>query len=143
MMKIWMRFWVGNWTTDLYLVDRNGNTLSTIPAATHALTSVYGSAYDNISDGGPYLWVFHQGVSGAEAHMTQIDLATGTQTGVTHDVLADLPTSSPLAGGMFITTDLVSGKATIGGLAQGTPDMIICYELADACNLGNSGSHYR
>jgi len=125
-------FYVGNWTTDIYLVDRNGNTLSTIPAASHALTSVYGSAYDNISDGGPYLWLFHQGVSGAEAHMTQIDLATGMQTGVTHDVLADLPASSPLAGGMFITTDLVSGKATIGGLAQGTPDMMICYELAEA-----------
>jgi len=127
-------FYVGNWTTDIFLVDRNGNTLSTIPAASHALTSVYGSAYDNISDGGPYLWLFHQGVTGAEAHMTQIDLATGMQTGVTHDVLADLPASSPLAGGLFITTDLVPGKATIGGLAQGTPDMMICYELAEAAS---------
>jgi hypothetical protein len=124
-------FYVANWTTDIFLVDRNGNTLSTIPAATHGLTSMYGTAYDNLSDGGPYLWVFHQGASGTEAHIAQLDLSTGMQTGVTHDVLTDLPASSPLAGGLFISTDFVPGKATIGGCAQGTPDMMICYELTE------------
>ena len=124
-------FYVGNWTTDIYLVDRNGNTISSIPTATHTLSSMYGTAYDNLSDGGPYLWVFHQGTSGTEAHITQLDATTGAPTGVTHDVLTDLPATSPLAGGLFITTDLVSGKATIGGCAQGTPDMMMCYELTD------------
>ncbi|MBZ0097804.1 MAG: T9SS type A sorting domain-containing protein, partial [Taibaiella sp.] len=128
-------FWVANWSDALTLVDRSGNVLSSIPAATHGLLGMYGSAYDDISAGGPYLWVFDQGAgAGLSQFIHQIDLNTLTMTGVSHDVTADFPDVNALAGGLFVTTDFVSGKATIGALQQGVPDMMICYELADAAN---------
>jgi DNA-binding beta-propeller fold protein YncE len=122
-------FWVANWTTDLVLVSRTGSTLATIPAATHGLSSMYGSAYDNWSDGGPYLWVFDQASTGDQAIIHQIQISTGLPTGVTHNLLNEFPASSPLAGGLFTAEGIVSGKVSLGGLAQGTPDMFFVYEL--------------
>jgi hypothetical protein len=125
-------FWVANWSDALTLVDRNGSVLSSIPAATHGFLGMYGSAYDDVSDGGPYLWVFDQGAGAGTAQIIhQIDLNTLTLTGVNHNVTADFPDVNALAGGLFVTTDFVSGKATIGALQQGVPDLLICYELSD------------
>ena len=56
------------------------------------------------------------------------DLAAGAYTGVTHDVSADFATGG-IAGGLFLTTDYLSGTITIGGLLQGVPDIMVCYEL--------------
>jgi len=42
-------FWVANWDTDIDLVDKSGVTINTIPAATHGLGGMYGSAYDEWS----------------------------------------------------------------------------------------------
>ena len=135
-------FWVGNWTTDLTLVDHSGNVISTITAATHGATGVYGSAYDDYSPGGPYLWVFEQ--NGAAAGppvvqtpqlLTQLSLPAGAPTGVQYDILNDFSSVDViLAGGLFITEGIVPGKATLGGLAQGVPDFMFCYELADAAS---------
>ena len=124
-------FWVGNWSTDIYLVDRNGATLNVIPAATHGTTSNYGSAYDNYTDGGPYLWVFSQGAgAGTPQIIYQLDLAAGgTQTGVSHDVTADFPGASNIAGGLWIGEGVVPGTVSIGGTLQGQPDMFFVYEL--------------
>ena len=36
-----------------------------------------------------------------------------------------LGNASAIAGGMFITEDLVTGKAIMGGMLQGTPDLLI------------------
>jgi subtilase family protein/flagellar hook capping protein FlgD/HYDIN/CFA65/VesB family protein/BACON domain-containing protein len=133
-------FWIGNWATDLYLVDRNGATLSTIPAATHGMANMYGSAYDDYSPGGPYLWVFDQNGATTTTQtpqlLIQLSLPAGTPTGVQYDILNDFVpgTDVTLAGGLFITEGIVSGKATLGGLAQGVPDVIFCYELAEAAS---------
>ncbi|HFE64530.1 MAG TPA: choice-of-anchor D domain-containing protein, partial [Caldithrix sp.] len=125
-------FWIGNWSTDIYLVDRTGATLATIPAATHGTTSNYGTAYDNWSTGGPYLWIFSQGAgAGTPQLIYQLDLAAGgTQTGVTHDVTGDFPGPNNIAGGLFTAPGIVTGTVSIGGLLQGTPDMFFVYELA-------------
>ncbi|MCB0313018.1 MAG: hypothetical protein KDH84_07120, partial [Calditrichaeota bacterium] len=80
-------FWVGNWDTDVALVSRSGATLSTISAAAHGLGGMYGSAYDKYSTGGPYLWLFDQGLgAGFPQLLHQIDLSSNTPTGVTYDV---------------------------------------------------------
>lgn len=129
-------FWVGNFNTDIEAVSMTGASLpGTIPAATHGLGGMYGSAYDGTSAGGPYLWVFHQGGAN-NCEITQLQLPAGTQTLITHDVLSDVGVtaglSSALAGGLFITDSLVPGQRTIGGLAQGTPENIVfAYELSD------------
>ncbi len=129
-------FWVGNWSDPPTLVDRSGNALATI---TTGFAGQYGAAYDNVSPGGPFLWVFDQGGGeGTPQLIHQFDIATGTATGVTHDVMSDVgSTQSGIAGGLFSMTDFASGLFTIGGLLQGGslvpgPDLIFVYEVATA-----------
>ncbi|MCB0299749.1 MAG: choice-of-anchor D domain-containing protein, partial [Calditrichaeota bacterium] len=135
-------FYVGNWSTDIVLVDRSGAVLNTLPAASHTGTGLYGSAYDNTSDGGPYLWIFDQnGTSTTPPVQTpnlikQIALPSGVATGVEYDVVPDLGNGVDilLAGGLFISTDIVPGKVTIGGVSQSVPDGLFGYELGDAAS---------
>ncbi|MBK9453783.1 MAG: T9SS type A sorting domain-containing protein [Bacteroidetes bacterium] len=129
-------FWVGNFGTDVDAISMSGAVLSSIPAATHGLLGMYGSAYDGFTAGGPYLWIFDQ--SGANTtQIERITLATGATYGLaSHDVFTDFSgtngLTSGLAGGLFITDQLVSGQFSIGGMIQGTPNNVLfSYELAD------------
>ncbi len=126
-------FWIGNFNTDIESISMNGTLLSTIPNATHGLSGMYGAAYDGISFGGPYLWVFHQG-GGNNSTMTALDLTTGTQTTNEKDVFPDISSTygltTGLAGGAFLTTDLIPGETTLLGLVQGNPvNVMVGYEL--------------
>ncbi len=126
-------FWVGNWDTDIVLVDRSGNTVNTIPVSSHGFGSMYGSAYDGWSAGGPYLWVFDQGNGqGFPQFMHQIDLSSGTTTGFTYDVASDFASVNGIAGGLFTAEGIVSNTVSIGGVLQGTPDMFFVYELTES-----------
>jgi len=120
-------FWVGNWATDLVLVSRTGSTLATIPAATHGLLSTYGTAYDNVTPGGPYIWAISAG-SPANTTIFQISVATGMQTGLSHDVTTDITAAGNLGGGLWIQPNIVAGTVTLGGLIQN--DVIFGYDLA-------------
>jgi hypothetical protein len=56
-----------------------------------------------------------------------------TMTGESHDVTADLPpNASAIAGGLFIAADIVPGTVSMGGLIQGTPDMLFVYEFGES-----------
>jgi len=116
-------FWVNNWDADLKLVDRSGNVLNTI----YAPPSLYGTAYDNISEGGPYLWIFTGTTTGGGCQVEQYNLNTLTLTGVTHSVSGDFP--GTIAGALFTSGDIVPGRWVLGGLAQGTPDILFGYDL--------------
>ncbi|MDT3696840.1 MAG: T9SS type A sorting domain-containing protein [Ignavibacterium sp.] len=124
---------VGNWTSpnlNFYEFSMSGALLRTIAST---VTGVYGIAYDNWSVGGPFLWVWSQGAgAGTAQNIMQMDYTTGTYTGVQHDVISDvgLGNAQGIAGGLFVTDDLVPGKAILGGLLQGTPDKLFGYELA-------------
>ena len=122
-------FYFGNFTSDIAAVSMTGATLFTIPQTTHGRLGMYGAAYDGISAGGPYLWVFEQPTTPSNAVISQLQLPAGTWTGVSLDVEADLGLPGALAGGLFITSGLVPGENTIGGLAQGTPNTLVGYEL--------------
>lgn len=125
--------WVGNWNTDIVAVAMNGSTLATIPASTHGLAGMYGSAFDNQTAGGPYLWIFNQGGAN-NSDIVRLQLPGGTPTIVVHDVMSDigLGSTSGLAGGLFITDGLVANKWTLGGLIQSQPSNILFgYELND------------
>lgn len=125
-------FWVGNWDTDVVLVNRSGATVSTISAATHGLGGMYGSAYDEYSAGGPYLWLYDQGLgAGTPQLIHQFNVASGTATGLTFDTALDFPGAGGIAGGLFVSADYVSGLAVVGGVLQGTPDNFFVYELAE------------
>ncbi len=117
-------FWVGGWSSDIICVSPTGTVLNTIPTANHALTGIYGSAYDNYSPGGPYLWLFDQGSAGDGAFFNQISIATLLPTGLVHDC-SDI-SATAMAGGAFCFKN-TSGQVILGGNAQG--EKIFAYEL--------------
>jgi hypothetical protein len=119
-------FWACDWETDLYLVGRDGSTIDVI--INPGVASVYGLAFDDIT-GDPSLWVFSQAIGGCD--FIQVDIASGSTTGVTRDVLADIPAAgTPIAGGAFMTKDYEQGIVTLGGLIQADFNLIFGYELA-------------
>jgi len=117
-------FWVNNWSTDITLVGRDGSVISSFACGSWG--SYYGFAYDTTSDGDPYLWGFSQDGSGGV--IVQMNPETGTETGLTHDVAAELGPSDGIAGGLFIQENMIPTTTTIGGLMQN--DKIFGYELA-------------
>lgn len=129
-------FWVGNFSTDIDAISMSGAVISSIPAATHGLSGMYGSAYDGYTAGGPYLWVFTQMMPN-NTQIERITLSTGAVTpSASRDVFADFSASnnltSGLAGGLFIAGGIVPGKWTLGGLIQGSPNNVLFgYELND------------
>ena len=134
---------VGNWIApnlNFYEFSMTGTLLRTIAST---VTGVYGLAYDNWSVGGPFLWVWSQGAgAGTPQLIQQMDYTAGTYTGVTHDVKTDVGIGQPtqgIAGGLFITDQLIPGEVTLGGMLQGVPDLLFGYELAIAgppCPVG-------
>lgn len=126
-------FYIGNFTTDIQLINMSGNTIGVISTATHGLTSMYGAAWENTTAGGPYLWVSYQGGSSSAAQIARLQLPGGTPTVVDHDVMSDVGVGlTGSGGGLFITDQLVSGEHTIVGCLQGNPtNMLFGYELND------------
>ncbi|MBE0571076.1 MAG: hypothetical protein IH618_05975, partial [Ignavibacteriaceae bacterium] len=122
----------GNWTApnlNFYEFSMTGTLLRTINST---VTGVYGLAYDNWSPGGPFLWVWSQGAgAGTPQLIQQMNYTTGLYTGVTHDVISDVGVgqTGAIAGGLFITDELVPGFVTLGGMLQGVPDRLFGYEL--------------
>lgn len=117
-------FWIANFNTAITAVNMSGAELSVIPAATHGLTGMYGGAVD----GNGNLYVYHQaGVNNDQ--ISVLNLATGIPSGTVYDVFINvvnpLGGTSSLAGGLFITEDIVAGTPIAVGLSQGTPDNVL------------------
>ncbi|MCF8298474.1 MAG: C10 family peptidase [Saprospiraceae bacterium] len=127
-------FWVGGWATDLSLVNMSGTVLRTIPSTAHGLTSTYGTAYDTVSAGGPYIWAINAN-STTNTTLTQINAYSGLPTGLTHDCTMDVCSIGELGGGLWIQPNIVSNTVTLGGIIQGVK--IFGYDLATATNYGN------
>ena len=119
-------FWVGNWS-DLYLIDRTGNILVTGPTT---IESAYGSAYDNYTAGGPFLWLFTQANEGSV--FVQYDIANNALTNTTVDISTINSDVTGTAGGAFSTADLVPGKFVIMANSQQDPNIINVFDIADA-----------
>ncbi len=117
-------FWIGNWN-ELGAITMNGTQIyaNIYPN----IQSLYGSAYDSWSDGGPYIWVFSQDGSGAEIH--QFEIASLSFTGIMHDA-SDIPgvVGPPLAGGLatYITNNGIMAMLTN---IQQSPNLIGVYEI--------------
>ena len=69
-------FWVGNWSGPISLVTRTGVVLASFVSTFAFITGV---AYDNFSQGGPYLWIFDRGstVPGPQL-IYQFNISIGT-----------------------------------------------------------------
>jgi hypothetical protein len=126
-------FWIGDFNTPLRQIDMSGNVLNTIPAGTHGLQGMYGSAIDHWTSGAPYLWIFYQSGGASDPQkIKRLQLPTGMPTGVDHNVMTDVgaSVSGGLAGGLFITNQLDTVRTMIG-LLQGSPNRLFGYELND------------
>ena len=128
-------FWVGNWATDLSLISRTGLLLNSISAQSHGCTGMYGSAYDSISIGGPYVWIIEANTSQNAVDLKKINIASGNQT-FQYNILPDVG-SGTLGGGLFIEPNILAGTVTLGGLVQETA--IFGYDLnsfVDSIDVG-------
>jgi hypothetical protein len=128
-------FWINNFGDDLKLISRTGALLQTINTAP---LSLYGSAYDEWTAGGPYLWLFTGTTTGGGSQVEQLNLATGTLTGVSHSVSGNIP-GNGIAGGLWTHPGIVPGTVTLGGVSQGTPDHLFGFELAPYSGGGGGG----
>ena len=129
-------FWCGDWSTAIHLVSRAGATLAQF-GPTVEVTSCYGSAYDDVTPGGPYLWIFGQSGTGGEIHAYSIP--SGTYAGMWHDAVTDFGAAGDIAGGLFIDkNNYLANYACIGGLLQGVTsgDAIFMYELSPTLIVG-------
>ena len=135
-------FWIGDFSNDIASVDMNGNELSVIPAATHG-TIAYGGAVDNVSPDGPFLWVFDQtGAIPSRAWIVQLELPSGSPTGVIYDYTADgmgAGAFEVLAGGLFISDEVTPSTVTMIGLCQCTPsNLVFGLELVATASISDN-----
>lgn len=129
-------FWVGSWATDFNLVDMSGNFITSVAASSHALTATYGLAFDNTSPGGPYLWAFHQTSASNAADLIQVQISTGLQTTVMHDVTADMGTAGDLAGGVYVNP----APLAIVGVLQGGSNLLFSYDIVGVSGIEGMNS---
>lgn len=119
-------FFIGGFSTPIIQMSMTGATLNTIPYATFNLNGAYGAAVDTFSVGGPYLWLFHQVPTGGSGLISQLQLPSGTPTGIIRDANADVGAGT--SGGLFIDRgNLVPGKDVLGGVMQGS--VLFGYDL--------------
>lgn len=135
-------FWIGDFGSDIISVDMDGDEIDVIPAGDHG-TTIYGGAIDNITDGGPYLWIHDQsGTAPNRGFITQIEIATGLPTGVVYDYTTDggnLGATEVLAGGLFITDEVVDNTVAFVGLCQCTPsNQLFGLELQEVLSTGDN-----
>ncbi len=130
-------FWVGNYATNLYKVNKQGVITQTIPRGTHGLVLMSGAAYDSVSIGGPYLWVHCQsdfvGTGYNAAIIRQVKLSNGLGTTVLRDMKTDVPTlNANFSGGMTIAMMPGFTKPSLIAVAQNTTansGVVVGYEL--------------
>ena len=131
-------FWVGNWTApnlNFYLVKKDGSAI--LNTITNATTGVYGLGFDNVTSGGPYLWVFSQGAgAGTPQYISQLKISTGLYTGVQHDVAPDAG-GAIISGGITVTNKYNTAKQLLLACCQGSTtvaplinDRVVGYELS-------------
>lgn len=129
-------FWIGNFGSAIASISMTGANLSLIPAATHG-TIAYGGAVDNVTPGGPFLWIHDHTIAGSRDVITQISIATGAPTGVQYDYATEAggTSTSFLSGGLFISDQVVPDTTALIGLCQcGPSNELFAVELTS--NLG-------
>jgi hypothetical protein len=135
-------FWVGNFSSDIASVSMFGATLSFIPSATHG-TTMYGGSIDNISPGGPFLWISDQSGTAPSRHfLTQLDATTGVPTGVVYDFTADGAASGAtevLAGGLYISDQVSPTAVALVGVCQCSPsNLMFAIELVPQLGVNDN-----
>jgi|GEM_PF-2741466 len=109
-------FYTNNWSTDVFTIDRVTEMVVDTMPLQGPHNSFYGFAYDNVSDGGPFLWGFSQNNNGCD--LVQMTLPDLIETGVVLDITTILPSGTYHAGGLYIIPDIIDTTVTLGGIVQ-------------------------
>ena len=135
-------FWVGS-TGNIVLIGTNGKqkTKLTNFSDTESV-AIVGSAYDDVTPGGPYLWLADETAANANMldciMLRQYNLNTMMLTDVKH-VLNDVPgyvVGNASMGrnyvcGIYASPDINKGRMTLIGVLQQSPTLIFNYTLAE------------
>jgi len=115
-------FYTANFGASIYEFDKSGVTHGTYPNTYAA----YGMAWDAVSSGGPWLWVFTQ--DGMGSMIYQWDPVSHTYTGLSLDVTRN----SGIAGGACFTTEWDPSLGILFTVEQATPDAVLGWEITPA-----------
>ena len=125
----------GDWNS-LYSIDTATGVSTQIR---DNLMNVYSSAYDNLSPGGPYLWLFSQASqnNGPSAYIRQFSIGNADYTEKTH-YLDDLGLgNASLAGGICASEYVCEGKFVLLADIQNPSgnNIIATYEIGRTNNI--------
>jgi hypothetical protein len=113
-------FYCANWASNIVEFDRTGAIINSYAN----LLSLYGLAWDDVTEGGPYLWGHSQDPADEDATLvTQINPTTGSPTGVSYAGFMNVGAANNLAGGACFINDW-EGEPLFVGLTQSTPDTV-------------------
>lgn len=136
------QFWVGSFNS-LGRIDRDGNvTVEFRNISTTEDMSVFGSAFDNVTPGGPYLWFSNDQAVGTnmidQLQIVQYSLNTRKITPISH-LIDDVPgykigtiNTPNYICGIDGTTNFVDGTFSLVGIIKQSPSRIFVYEMAKA-----------
>jgi len=120
-------FYCANWASDIVEFDRDGNMINSYPNE----LSIYGLAWDDVTDGGPWLWAYSQDefTDDILVMVSQVDPTTGIPTGVQFLGWHDPGAERNLAGGACFIEDW-RGDPIFVGLSQSTPDTVFGMDIS-------------
>ncbi len=121
-------FYGYSWGGDIIAFDPSGIMLGSAPLGPSG-ANYSGFAYDNVTDGGPYLWGY--GLTGTELNvLIQLELPTMQETGFTVNLetLLGVPLNN-VSGGLFTHPDIFPDSWTLGGVV--TDEWIWGLELSE------------
>lgn len=123
-------FWAGDWTT-LSSHKKDGSLISTVTVPVE-FASNYGSHFDNVTAGGPFIWFFSQDAVAPKVDIVQYHIASNTIVS-THDC-ANVPgidAAGALAGGLGGSSTVLPGKFILVANVQQSPNMIIVFDMGN------------
>lgn len=135
-------FWIGSWNS-LAFIKRDGTITSRLTAFEDSKSlAVYGSAYDNVTPGGPYLWLADEETASDNAldciQILQYNLNTRKLTGISHTVddvpgykMGNSSTGRNYICGITTSSDVKDGTLSLIGILQQSPSLIFSYTLCE------------
>ncbi len=131
-------FWTGNFGAAIVEFDRDGNVISSGSPA--PLTAVYGMAWDEVTPGGPWLWIYDQGGTPLTT-FHKYDPIAHDFTGEAYTVPLLPGSIDQRAAGCEITDQWDSRFWTMVALTQGVPhDMLYILEILNKSAPAAPGS---
>jgi hypothetical protein len=116
-------FWAANFTSEIVEFDRTGQTIRSFTNGLH----IFGLAWDDVSAGGPWLWVFSQD-GNPPMQVMQFDPREGIYTGISFMAVDHNGGDPDLAGGACFTSDWDQSKGILFCMVMGRSSTYNIYD---------------